>query len=82
MALTQIPSGGGGGSGDMLAANNLSDVASAATSRTNLGLGTMATQAASAVAITGGTATDLAITNPTINGQNVAAVNTLTAVWS
>ena len=38
--VTPANAGGGGGSGDLLAANNLSDVASATTSATNLGLGT------------------------------------------
>ena len=41
--------------------NNLSDLGNASTARTNLSLGTMATQSASAVAITGGTISGVTI---------------------
>lgn len=42
--------GEGGGTGDMLAANNLSELTNKATARSNLGLGSAATSAASAFA--------------------------------
>lgn len=68
--------GGGGGPVDaLLRANNLSDLTNVPTARTNLGLGTMATQNATNVAITGGTISNAQIVNPTITGLTLNAVN-------
>lgn len=75
----------GVGTGDMLAANNLSDVGNVATARSNLGLGTAATTAATAYA----TAAQGALANaaaplasPTFTGRATIPLTTITGAGS
>lgn len=68
----------GTGSGDMLKANNLSDLANAVTARSNLGLGSAATQAAGAFATAAHTQAASSITNTPAG--NIAATDVQAAI--
>ena len=68
----------GAGTGDMLGANNLSDVANTATARANLGLGTAATENTVPVAKGGTGATDAATARTNLGLGSLATASSVT----
>ncbi len=67
---------GGGGTGDLVSTNNLSDLTNAATARTNLALGTLAVQNAGSVTITGGSISGISALPVGSGGTGVTTIPT------
>lgn len=70
--------GGGGGTGDMLGSNNLSDVDSAATSATNLGLGTGSSVTITNLTLSGGVTANNVSTNIVTFGDGTSQTTAAT----
>jgi hypothetical protein len=68
----------GAGTGDMLRANNLSDLTSASTARANLGLGTVATQNTVPVSMGGTGATDATAARTNLGLGSLATASSIT----
>jgi hypothetical protein len=75
--------GGGGGSGYLLSANNLSDVANAATAATNLGLGTASNVTHGSLTLTPAANTAaLTISGGSVTGSNTTTLASITGTWN